>query len=115
MEIKGQSKLFIKELKSAKGGTFRKYNTNISSKDSEGKYVNIPVDVIFNKENYPEATMNKLDLTKCYDLDIKSGYLLAREYEANGSKKQVVVFFVNDCTINNPKSISSSSKKDSLV
>lgn len=115
MEIKGQTKLFIKELKSSKGGTFRKYNTNISSRDHEGQYVNFPADVIFSKDKYPEVTLNKLDVTKCYDLDVKSGFLIVREFEANGEKRKVLVIYVTDCTINNPKSINSSPKKDSLV
>lgn len=116
MNVNGQAKLFIKELKSSKGGTFKKFTSNISTKQTDGSYVNLPVDIIFNKEKYPEATLNKLDPANNYDIDIQNGFLYVREYEANGNIFKVLCIYVNDCTINNPKETKAKqSKKNSLV
>ena len=116
MNINGQTKLFIKEMKSGKGGTFKKFTSNISSKQEDGTYVNLPVDIVFNKEKYPEATLNKLDPKYNYDLDITNGYLYVRQYESKGSINKVLCVYVNECTINNPKETKAkANKKDSLV
>lgn len=116
MNVNGQAKLFIKELKSSKGGTFKKFTSNISTKQDDGTYINLPVDIVFSKDKYPEATLNKLDVSKNYDLDIQNGFLFVREYESNGNIVKVLCIYVLDCTINNPKETKAKqSKKNSLV
>lgn len=116
MNITGQLKLFVQERQSSKGGSFKKFSSNISSKQTDGTYVNMPVDIIFNKDKYPEATTSKLDTKFCYDLDITNGFLIVREYEGKSGKVQVLVIYVNECTIDNPKELKAKkSSKKSLI
>lgn len=115
MQTNGKLRLFLQKRKGSKG-EFVKFTSNISTKQQDGSYVNLPVDIIFNKEKYPESTLSKLNVESNYNLEIADGSLMVREYEANGVKKQVLCIYVNDCTINDEKKTKKASKKnDSLV
>lgn len=63
------------------------YNTSIS-REIEGKRVNYRLEVQFAKNNFSEATLNKLEVNKCYVLNVEEGFL---SFNQKGDKKY---FFV---------------------
>lgn len=114
MNVNGKTRLFLQKRQGSKG-EFIKFTTNISTKQQDGSYVNMPVDVIFNKEKYPEATLSKLKTDCNYNLEIASGTLMVREFEGKNGTQQVLVIYVTDCTINDEKKTNHKKSKDSLI
>ena len=117
MELKGKSTLFVKEVE-GENGKFIKYTSTIGSKDQSGNYINMNVDVIFNKEKYTAEKLGKLKVGYCYAIEFLETSLMVREYFFNDVKHQVLVIYVKDCNISNEKKLGSkraSKKTDSLV
>ena len=116
MKLQGKLRLFIQVKKGTKG-EFLKFTSNISTKQGDGTYANIPVDILFNKEKYPEATLAKLNPDCNYNLEIADGSLMVRQYEGKNGLQQVLCIYVNECTINDEKKTNkkSSKSKDSLI
>lgn len=118
LKINGSLKLFVKDVK-GKEGTFKKFGSNISTKKEDGTYSNLPVDIYFNKNNYPTATTNKLESKYSYNLEITDGSTLVREWiGADGSKHVQLGIYVNECSITEPKPIKQAEtkkKKDSII
>ncbi|MBR2557477.1 MAG: hypothetical protein IKE95_03760 [Methanobrevibacter sp.] len=114
MNITGKTRLFLQKRQGSKG-EFIKFTTNISTKQKDGSYVNMSCDVIFDKEKYPEATLNKLKTDCNYNLEIASGTLMVREFEGKNGTQQVLVIYVTDCTINDEKKTNHKKSKDSLI
>lgn len=81
MQINGQTTIFRNDHESA-NGTWYTYSTGVSSKKQDGTYVNAYLPVKFRKGIVVD---NK---TK---IDIKNGFLTAKEYTASGGDVRKVV------------------------
>lgn len=80
MELKGKLIIFP-ERKTGKNGEFTIVKGRLATKNKEGKYVEKLVDLSFDKERFPEESLNKLDPAMSYTLDIELGYLIVDSYK----------------------------------
>lgn len=87
MTITGKTFLFINEIRRADNSTFKTYSTSISSKDENGNYDHLSVEVSFGKE-FTAETLKKLSPTKYYEIDIEEGILSFRTFT---NKEGVVI------------------------
>lgn len=113
MEISGKLILFVEDVK-GKETTFKKFSTTISTKDSNGKYLNLGLEVRFNRDNIPEQATNKLLASKCYTLEVESAWLSVRKYTkmVNDTEEEhkVLYIYVDKATIKSAKEIKKNPK-----
>lgn len=114
MEIKGKITIFP-EVKSGKNGEFIICKGTISSKDKEkDMFFNKSVEVKFDKEKFPREKVNSLDPTKCYQLEITSGYLVVDGYMKEGKMLTSINLFVSDGKlVGTPKEVNRVAKEQS--
>lgn len=74
MNVNGKIYLFKNVRKNAKGEEKVYYLTSISRK-VEDKIERCHLNVEFSKENFPEATLSKLELDTCYTLELEEAFL----------------------------------------
>ena len=104
MEIKGKITIFP-EKKSNDKGEFVVCKGTISSKTQDGKYLNKSVEVKFSNEKFPKEKVNSLDPTKCYQLEVKSGYLVVDGYEKEGKMHTFINLYVLDGKLTGSKEV----------
>lgn len=79
---------------------FPTYSATIGSKNEDGSYNNVYVEVKFTKDNFPKEKLEKLIANMCYSLNVKDGFLTATSYTAkDGTLKRKLVIMVVDATI----------------
>ena len=95
MEIKGKITIFP-EKKSNDRGEFIVCKGTLSSKTQDGKYINKSVEVKFDNKKFPKEKVNSLDPTKCYQLEVTSGYLVVDGYEKEGKMNTFINLYILD-------------------
>lgn len=91
MKLTEKINLFVEPKKFKKGGEekiFYKLTTSIATKQDDGTYLRIAVDVIPNDKRYSSTVLAKLDPNQMYTADIKSGWLMVTDY-FNKDGKQI--------------------------
>ena len=92
MKISGLTTLFVEK---RQGNNF--FSTTISRKAEDGTYKNCSMDVRFSKEKFPQESLDKLEETKAYKLNIQDGFLSVRTYkDKEGKEKRVIYIQVED-------------------
>lgn len=86
----------------------------ISTKKDDGTRINKRIDISFSKEQFPEEKMNQLDPSKCYTLEVESGFLGAREFVAKGEKRVEIYMHVTKGTLKGSKEITKAPKDSDL-
>lgn len=110
MEIKGKMNLFV-EVKGKGEETFKVFSTSVSNKDKDGKYTNLSLQVNFAGEKFPKEKTDKLEEGFCYTLDIKSGFITCRTFQAkDGSTQKRVCLVITDAKIESKKKINKKAK-----
>lgn len=91
MKLTEKINLFVEQKPYKKNGeqkVFYKLTTSIATKQQDGSYLRMVVDVIPNDKKYPEAVLAKLDPTQMYTANIINGWLIVDDY-LNKDGKQV--------------------------
>lgn len=104
MKILGKIYLFVENVKGEKG-TFKNFSCNVSHKNEDKTYLNKRVKVVFDKEEF-KGKVEKLEVTKCYEVDVLDGWLDVRSY-LNKDKKEVreLYFYIAKATVLSSKDI----------
>lgn len=112
MEIKGKITIFP-EKRSHEGREFVICKGTLSSKTQDGKYINKSVEVKFDKEKFPREKVNSLDTTKCYQLEISSGYLVVDGYEKEGKMiTSINLYVLEGKLVGEPKEVNRAEKSN---
>lgn len=114
MLVSGKIYIFPEEIrKLGDGSEMRNINTSISTKQEDGSYINMTLEVKFNKEKIPMSKLLKLDVNKCYELEILDGWLSVRKYtNQNGDERRVLYIFCNDGKLTGSKEIQKKPKEE---
>ena len=91
MKLSEKLNLFVERKPYKKAGepkTFYKLTTSIATKQQDGNYIRMVVDVIPNDKKYPEAVLAKLDPAFMYTANVTNGWLIVDDY-INKDGKQV--------------------------
>ena len=91
MKLTEKINLFVEPKNYKKNGEdkiYYKLTTSISTKQQDGTYLRMPVDVIANDKKYGEKVLAKLDPSQMYTADIKNGWLIVDDY-TNKDGKQI--------------------------
>lgn len=112
MEIKGKITIFPEKRKNERG-EFVICKGTLSSKIQDGKYINKSVEVKFDKEKFPREKINALDTTKCYQLEISSGYLVVDGYEKEGKMiTSINLYVLEGKLVGEPKEVNRAEKSN---
>ena len=103
MEVTGKIKLFVEFKDGKEGRKFPVITTSIGTQKQDKTYSNITLEVKFNKTNFPEENLHKLDVNKVYDLEIKNGWLAVREWTQNENIKKALYVYVKEGTLTGAK------------
>lgn len=79
MNITGKFVVFVEDKQTSKG-IVKVFSTSVSRKEADGKYINASIGVRFQKENFPNERLAKLDQHKCYTFDVKEAWLDCRAF-----------------------------------
>ena len=91
MKLTEKINLFVDRKPYKKNGeekVYYKLTTSIATKQQDGSYLRMVVDVIANDKKYPESVLAKLDPTKMYSANIINGWLIVDDY-INKDGKQI--------------------------
>lgn len=108
MQISGKIYLFV-ELQKSQKGDFKTFSCSISHKKEDGTYLNKRVRVVFDTEKFPKEKLNKLEITKCYEVEV-AGWIDVRSF-INKENKEVreLYFYINEAKFLSQKEVKANS------
>lgn len=113
MEISGKINLFV-ATREKEGNEFKTFRASVSTKKEDGSYETASVDVNFDKENFPEAKLKKLDDNCVYQLNVIKGWIGARSYTKDGKRIPVIYFYIKEGTLEGKKELAAKDKDSGL-
>ena len=113
MEIRGKITIFPEHKEGAKG-KFTICKGTISSKQDDGSYLNKSVEVKFDREKFPMEKLNELDDSKCYELEVESGWLVVDGYVKEDKQINSINLYVKDGKLNKVKDKAEAKKNSNL-
>ena len=97
MDIKGKIILFPEQKKDKEGNTFISCSTSISRVRDGGNPLHKSFRVYFDKKNFPDEKLAKLDQGKYYLFEVKEGWLSLEAYKNKAGEEVVVpVVWIRD-------------------
>lgn len=106
MKLTGQATLFVNEKERIINEVdntkevFKSFSITIAQKQENGKYLNKPLDVRFDKTNFPEEKIAKLVKEFSYKIDIQDAFLSVRSYvDKEGKEVRAFYLQVKEATI----------------
>lgn len=119
MKITEKINLFIEHKEFTKNGEtkiYYKLSTSIASKQKDGSYLRMPIDIIANDKRYPDAVLAKLDPMKMYTANILNGWLMVDDY-TNKEGKQIkkLVIYIEEMKLLDSKPIDQEKRKKALA
>lgn len=105
MTVAGKINLFINPHKRGNGEVFNTYSTTIASKDENGVYTHLTIDVRFSKDFAPES-LAKLNAKYYYVLEIQEGFLTVRTWkDKDGNERKSPVIAVQKAKVTEKKPV----------
>ena len=95
MDITGKIKLFVEQKTAKDGRVFPVVSTSVGTQKQDKTYSNMTLEVKFDKNNFPEEKLVKLDPTKVYDMNVTEGWLGVREYHDKKTDTDRKVLYVH--------------------
>lgn len=94
MEIKGNIKVFVNDITTDKGESFKTFRASLTRViDKEKKeYDRIPVNVVFSGKSFSAEKLAKFESKYYYDIDVTAGFLsFVRHKDGKGYTIQYVI------------------------
>ena len=114
MKVSEKLLVFVQDKKAKENRTFKTFSTNVSSKNDE-EYINKSIEVRFNTENIPQEALNKMDSSKCYELEVEDGWLGVRKYTNEaGEERKVLYVYVDKASVKSAKPIKKAPENNDL-
>ena len=100
MKVTDKINLFVEHKSYKKNGeekVFHKLSTTIATKQKDGSFLRMSLDIIANDKKYPDAVLKKLDENKMYTANIINGWLMVDDYvNKDGKTIKKLVLYVDE-------------------
>lgn len=90
MKLTEKINLFVEHKPYKKNGEQRIYyklTTSIATKQQDGSYLRMPIDIIVNDKKYPDSVLAKLKPELMYTANIINGWLIVDDYISKDGKQ----------------------------
>lgn len=118
MKLTDKINLFVEHKTYKKNGEekiFHKLSTTIATKQEDGSYLRMSLDVIANDKKYPDTVLKKLDQDKMYTANVINGWLMVDEYvNKDGKKIKKIVLYVDEMKLTGNTPIDTEKRKKAL-
>ena len=118
MKLTEKLNLFVEHIAYKKGGeekTFHKLTTSIATKQEDGTFLRMPVDIFANAKRYPDAVLAKLDSKFMYTINIKNGWLVVDDYtNKDGKQIKKLCIYVDEMKIESKTAIDQEKREKAL-
>ena len=113
MNVTGNILLFPERKTDKQGKAFIACSTSVSRKNADGNPIYKSMDVIFDKANFPDEKIAKLDPAFYYLFEVKNGWITVATYTTkNGEAATKFVLFIREGKPVEKKLKSEPTKKD---
>lgn len=118
MKLTEKINLFVERKSYKRGGeekTFYKLTTSIATKQQDGEYLRMVVDVIPNAKKYPDAILAKLDPTYMYTANVINGWLIVDDYvNKDGDQIKKLCIYVDEMKLEGRSAIDQEKRQKAL-
>ena len=114
MNVSGRITLFV-ATKEKEGNKFKTFRGSLSSKKEDGTYESYSIDVLFDKESFPNDKLNKMKDGFSYQLEVEEGWIKVRSYQKDDKRIPTIAIYVNKGHLDGqPKQVSKDVKDSDL-
>ena len=118
MKVTDKINLFVEHKTYKKNGEekiFHKLSTTIATKQKDGSFLRMSLDIIANDKKYPDAVLKKLDENKMYTANIINGWLMVDDYvNKDGKTIKKLVLYVDEMKLTGNTPIDTEKRKKAL-
>ena len=118
MKLTEKINLFVEHIDYKKNGetkTFHKLTTSIATKQEDGTFLRMPVEVFANTKRYPEGKLAKLSSSNMYTANIKNGWLVVNDYtNKNGEQVKKLCIYIDEMKLEGATPIDEEKRKNAL-
>lgn len=118
MKVTDKINLFVEHKSYKKNGeekVFHKLSTTIATKQKDGSFLRMSLDIIANDKKYPDAVLKKLDENKMYTANIINGWLMVDDYvNKDGKTIKKLVLYVDEMKLTGNTPIDTEKRKKAL-